>query len=168
MRTLIIAPHPDDEIIGCLKVLAQHAASGAGSLALCVYYADYKAGDLGPERAAKEFKFKIVREIYDTGSAIYACGPPDRIFAPDPYFETHPQHRYWGKFAEDILRSGRAAEVIFYSTNMRAPYIFEVLDSKAKRLALDTCYPEKSDLWRYDHRYFLFEGYCQWAYPRVV
>jgi hypothetical protein len=150
---MIIAPHPDDEIIGCYSFLDRAA---------CICY----CSPMGQ------------KELYDRAS-IFGCetrsiNEDSKILRnqaillfPDPYFETHPTHRQWGAIGEQILRRHRNLRVIFYSVNMQAPYIFEAPNPKKKRALLNTVYPEKSDLWKYDHKYFLFEGYCEWMLGRT-
>jgi len=84
----------------------------------------------------------------------------DILYFPDPIYETHPDHRLMGAQGETLLRAGY--NVIFYSINMRAPYIHKAQDPDGKRRMLEEKYPEKRSLWEFDHRYFLFEGYVQW------
>ena len=81
---------------------------------------------------------------------------------PDPVYENHPLHRQYGMMGESMARQG--LDVTFYTTQMNAPYIREVKDSAAKKSLLNTVYFGQSSLWEYDHKYFLFEGYCKWIF----
>jgi hypothetical protein len=47
---------------------------------------------------------------------------------------------------------------------MNAPYIHEVNLPDDKKYLLDQVYPDQKDLWKYDYKYFLFEGYCKWVF----
>ena len=84
------------------------------------------------------------------------------FYFPDPIYEKHPLHRRWGSVGEDLARRGM--NVIFYNTNMNAPYIHEVINVSGKESLLNTIYPSQSDLWKYEKKYVLFEGYCQWHF----
>ena len=144
---VIIAPHADDEIIGCYELLKK-------GLSKHVFF--------GSEKAREEavisselfgFSIHLFDEMPTSSSWIY-------VF-PDPTYELHPDHRSYGSFGEDILRK-YGYEVLFYSTNMNAPYIHEIPQPELKRRDLERCYSKKNSLWLYDHKYFLFEGYTKW------
>ena len=81
---------------------------------------------------------------------------------PDPVYELHPLHRQWGMVGETMARVG--FDVIFYSTNMNAPYIHELAVADDKKELLNKVYPDQKSLWEYDHKYFLFEGYNKWIF----
>jgi LmbE family N-acetylglucosaminyl deacetylase len=146
VRVAIWAPHPDDEIIGCYSILVRLPGL------ITVYYGTI---DLGCTVASKIFDFDFL-EFQESSESW------DVVYAPDPYFDNHPEHRRFGHLAEQLFRENRINRLIYYSTQMNAPYICEVGNPADKRKALDTCYLEKSDLWKFDHRYWLFEGYNEW------
>lgn len=154
METVIIAPHPDDEIIGCYKYLTQ-------TNPIIIY-----DGDTDIERRNETQKLRDHAEI--KVQLFLMSIPPnllnkDTIFYfPDPVYELHPLHRKWGAIGEQYAREGH--NVLFYNTNMNAPYIHEVDNSKAKEALLNTVYPSQSDLWKYEKKYVLFEGYNQWLF----
>jgi len=162
----IIAPHYDDEIIGCYGVLARARSSG---LYVVVLYAGQSC-EMGGHLVEDLFGVTTdkIRRTQDVLSVCSDTGVPVRLYAPDPYYEHHPEHKRWGQIAEQLFRDRQVQELVFYVTRMNAPYIFEVSKPQDKRSALDACYPEKSDLWRNDHRFFLFEGRCQWLDPNRV
>lgn len=154
---IIVAPHADDEIIGCWGLFARESVEA-------VYY-----GPTTPEREveAKAFcqAFGVRYVLVSVDKLLNLLGPGQRgaVYFPDPVFETHPVHRMCGAIGERLLRAGR--DVVFYSTNMVAPYIYEVPFSKEKKQVLEKYYPSQRNLWRFDHKYFLFEGYCRWLRP---
>jgi hypothetical protein len=84
------------------------------------------------------------------------------FFFPDPIYEVHPLHRHWGHIGESMARSGR--QVIFYNTIMNAPYIHEATDLFGKRQTLDKYYASQKNMWEWEEKYFLFEGYNCWHY----
>jgi LmbE family N-acetylglucosaminyl deacetylase len=148
MPVAIWAPHPDDEIIGCYSVLATKSVDE-------VYYGIV---DDGCYKSSSMFHFPFCfADPVKIQSLTW-----DILYAPDPYFDNHPDHQWFGHLAQRLFRQGRINRLIHYTTQMSASYISEVLNPTKKRDALNECYPEKSDLWRYDHRYWLFEGYCEW------
>ena len=38
-------------------------------------------------------------------------------------------------------------------------------DQKEKEAMLNEVYPSQSDLWKYEKKYILFEGFSQWLFP---
>jgi len=66
----------------------------------------------------------------------------------------------WGMIGESMLRSG--INIIFYNTNMNAPYIHELKDSKEKEELLNKVYPSQKSLWEYEKKYVLYEGRNKW------
>ncbi len=145
---LIIAPHADDELIGCFATLKRAMAEKEEIDIFCPQ-------DNGIHWTKKYSNIHLVSEI---------PSEVETIHAPDPYHEFHPEHRHWGMWAETLWRQGKADRVCFYTVNMQAPYTIVLAkdESARKRRFLDLCYPYKSDLWRYDHKYWLFEGHCEW------
>jgi hypothetical protein len=149
MAAAIWSPHPDDEIIGTYHALLQARETG-----LAVHYASPL--EEGCQRAALGFGFAIHR------LDLTALDCWDVVYAPDPDYDRHPLHQTIGNHARALFRSGHIRRLIQYTTRMTAPYIWEVPHPLEKLDALNGCYPEKADLWKYDHRFWLFEGACEW------
>jgi hypothetical protein len=145
---VIIAPHADDEIIGCHEVLCTN-------LVKTVIFGTPEGVE---EALASSDYFRFERLCFQTSE--YVFDKENIYLFPDPTYELHPLHRTLGALGEKILRDG--FEVIFYSTNMSAPYIFEVLSPDVKRDRLNILYTSKRTLWEFEHKYFLFEGYVKW------
>ena len=156
-RHIIIAPHADDEIIGCYSILKAGEVSA-------IYFPEKEImveAKIVMECFVVPNMFTITEQISFHNLALTATRMNGSIFFPDPVYEWHPEHRRWGSIGQELVRKGHS-NVIFYSVNMTAPYIREVNNPDDKRKALNTVYPEKRNLWKYDHKYFLFEGHCQW------
>lgn len=152
---IIVAPHPDDEIIGCYEILKLVKKP------VIIY-----GGETDSDRRAE---VKNVKKLFDIKVQMFQNSIPPNLlqkentfYFPDPSYENHPLHRAYGFQGESVARAG--FNVIFYNTLMNAPYIHEVSDPKDKKMFLESCYPSQADLWAYDHKYFLFEGYSKWIF----
>jgi len=153
---IIIAPHPDDEIIGCFDILNNPKNN------IIVIYTEEIDKKRKDEAANLRNIFETVKvQLYLNQIPQHLFDDKPIIHYPDPIFETHPIHRLQGNIGEQLLRY-MDLKVVFYSTNMTAPYIYENENSEYKKLALDKVYPSQKKLWKYDHKYFLFEGHCMW------
>lgn len=155
----IVAPHGDDELIGCYELIVRLSEAGWKVYALYWSYGEPDWGQsqnrLGVEPVEAAEARKAVNAAASGGKMSW-----DWWAFPDPHFETHPLHRAVGAIGEAIHRD--TGRVIFYNVNMTAPYIREVKNPSAKREMLDIYYPKKADLWTFDHKYVLFEGQTLW------
>lgn len=148
---VIIAPHYDDEIIGCSSILMNPITKP-----IIVYLQDDE------KRKKEALKLKnyinnIQVQLFQKSIPSIFLNPSNVLYFPDFYFETHPDHRKWGAVGEDLLRQG--FKVVFYSINMQTPFIFEVKEPILKKNLLDKVYPSQRNLWKFDAKYYLFEGY---------
>lgn len=149
---VIIAPHPDDEIIGAYEIVKNENP-------IIIYM-----GDIEQSRREESLKLKKHANI---GIQLFLNNVPNdfinkevTLYFPDHTYDFHPEHRKWGAIGEQILRQGY--NVIFYNTNMNAPYIKELKDWKEKENLLNQVYPSQRSLWITDKRYVLFSGMCKW------
>jgi len=155
---VIIAPHPDDEIIGTYSILVKHRP--------IILYTELIDEARKEETLNLKNNFDIKAQLYLRQIPGMLMKNENIFYFPDPIYETHPAHRLMGAVGETFARSGY--NVIFYTTNMLAPYIHEVKNPEDKETALTECYPSQKDLWRYDARYYLFEGRCKWMFNEPV
>lgn len=153
---IIIAPHPDDELIGCFEVI------NSGEECIIVYTEDVYEGRIENAKRLERFK-NIKGQIFNRGiNAEKYYGLESTYYYPDPHFELHPAHRKLGMEGEQLARDG--FDVVFYTTNMNAPYIHEVKCPTEKETLLDQIYPDQKDMWKYEKKYVLFEGYNKWIF----
>lgn len=140
---VVIAPHPDDELIGCFTLLRRGAVK-------YVYFLDVDTMEF--ERSAEEFKFKVVTDFSEVLNEV------DVILVPDPC-ERHPLHKEAYVFGRKLaIKHNKMLGL--YSTEMTASYV-DLLPKQIaleKRAYLDLIYPSKADMWRYEHKYWLYEG----------
>ena len=166
-NAIVLAPHPDDELIGCFHVLIKTVAE--------VFILDVESESrelrmAEAEKLAGTLTYDIDFLSLEMLRRCLKSRPKDTIiYAPDPTFETHPDHKLMGSVGAEMLRNHKR-EVIFYSINMQAPYIYALPSDVAtqKKNRLEEFYPSQKDLWVTDARYYLFEGYCKWLDPTLV
>jgi len=151
---IIIAPHPDDEIIGTYEILKNNRC-------IILYTGDFDKSRID--------KAKTLGEHVDIKAQLFLKDIPpilksnnNTFYFPHPIHETHPLHRSYGMFGETMARDGY--DVIFYSTEMNVPFKYECKDPQGKRELLDAVYDDQKDLWLYDHKYFLFSAYDKWIF----
>lgn len=158
MPISIWAPHGDDEIIGCYSVLRKCKED---AVVPTVYFGEI---DDGCARSSSVFQFRFLK--FDLSLETADKITWDTVYAPDPQYDNHPRHQLYGSIAQMAFREGRIKKLRLYNTTMLSPYIMELdtWNKEGKREALNHCYPGKSSLWQFDHRYFLFEGNVEWLH----
>lgn len=154
MNHIIIAPHPDDEVIGAYEILMKDNP-------IIIYDADNDS-----ERKKEALQLKNHANIkgqffHKDIPSPFLNGDPV-VYAPDPFFEVNPWHRKWGFIAEQLARKG--LNVIFYSTIMNAPYIHETKNPDDKETLLNLVYSSQKKLWEYEKKYVIYEGYNKWIF----
>lgn len=153
-KIVIVSPHCDDELIGCYEIIEKNKDNPPVILYI---------GDPPKERREEAIKLREYTGI--TIQMFVNCIPPvflnpsTTLYFPSPD-EIHPLHRMWGVQGESYLRNG--LNVIFYTIDMNVKYIHEVENPNDKEELLNKIYPSQSDLWKYEKKYILFEGYQKW------
>jgi hypothetical protein len=155
-EVIIVAPHPDDEIIGCYSILMNKEFSP-----IIVYTENVPNERREEALKLKDFIPNIKIQLFQKTIPGHFLSPYNTYYFPDPTYEFHPAHRMSGAIGETFLREMRY-NIIFYNVNMQAPYIFEVPSSEYKKKLLNDVYSSQKRLWENDAKYYLFEGYCKW------
>lgn len=143
---VIFAPHPDDEIIGCWRLLQDGFVSH-------VYYFSELTAERRLEALTVSRNFGFIPIFVQNGSHKDALKvPSDSIILVPSVYDKHPDHakvRSFGKTFDNVVE--------FYSTDMN--HKFDVLsfsDRYLKEKALKEYYPSQSKLFE-NEKYFLFE-----------
>jgi len=154
----IVAPHCDDEIIGCSEILNNELNS------VIIMYSS-SADQARREEAIKlrEHYHNLKAQLFQKSIAPTMLSNPNITFHfPNPVTEIHPLHRELGAVGEAMAREGK--DVIFYTTIMNVPYIHEIDSPENKEYMLNKIYPSQKSLWEYEKKFILFEGRCKWMF----
>lgn len=146
MKYSIIAPHPDDDLIGCYRQIIN------GNVHDIVYVE--KVSDERKEEAIKLCTdYKIAYSFLDGDvSWLYKCVGLNFLI-PSPCDE-HPLHKLVYYTMSRLYKN-----ISVYSTYMKGDWFVKELKVPiAKRDALNKYYPSQKSLWETDWKYFLFEG----------
>lgn len=154
-KIVIVAPHCDDEIIGCYEIIQNNPDNPPVILYV---------GNPIQERRDEAIKLRehtgVTMQLFPNSIPPIFMNPSTVFYFPDPIYETHPLHRLWGSQGENMLRGG--LNVTFYTTNMNSPYVHETKEPEKKEELLNKMYPSQKLLWEYDKKYVLFEGRYKW------
>ena len=150
---IIIAPHVDDEVIGCYELLA------ANSIDKVIYITDF--GEVtGPRKlealkCAVRFKFKaIFCTLADIDQHLV---PNCNVYVPS-IKDLHPHHKLVNLFVHRLPCRSKLY-MKFYSVEMNfAPRLLDENVREAKLDALTTLFPSQAALFNSDAKYWLFES----------
>lgn len=148
---IIIAPHPDDEIIGCYSLIKKRLVNKV------IYI------DPGPRRferaivAGRELGFSVCSLSFKNlcNVSLGKEFDPECTYLVPDVTDRHPLHQAINCIArQSICRLG------YYTTDMVSSFVRElsIVEKERKKLMLDKYYPDQSSLWKSNYKYFLFEG----------
>lgn len=102
---LVVAPHPDDETIGCGGALARHAARGDDVTVLVLSSGEATGGGRGEVAAARE------AECVAACRALGLARPPEFLRLPDGGLAAHVR-----RIADRLLDVGRGMSTVYAPT----------------------------------------------------
>jgi hypothetical protein len=154
--SIIISPHPDDELIGTFEILNNDKQK------IIIYDKDISKLRKSEAVKLKQYFPQVINQEFLSSIPKKYLSKDTTYYFPDPVNEVHPKHRFWGNIGEILARDG--FDIIFYSTIMNVPWIHEVQESKKKLLYLNLIYKSQRSLWKYEHKYFLWEARYKWIF----
>lgn len=140
MKALIIAPHVDDETIGCWSVLTSNND-------VTVLYLN---NELTQERVAeaRSAGFHLGFDpVFGSDEAAVALRLYERVYVPS--------RRDWHADHKRANMQWRQHATHFYSVDMERGTLLP--NAADKRKALDLLYPSQASLWNNNDKYWLFE-----------
>jgi len=141
-KVLILAPHADDEVIGCWSVLNQKDHIDV------IYFFEV---DLFRRQEAERAAEALGYNAHFDESIGYFEVPPgyDRVYVPS--------RRDWHADHKLVNSKYRNKATHFYSVDMAHGVYLGSVDSVTKREFLDKHYASQQSLWRHNDKYWLFE-----------
>lgn len=146
---IIIAPHPDDELIGCYSLLTQGGVSD-------VYYLLDGLSDERKKEAINLCKYFGIGCLFLSYIDMFEMVHKQEnttFFVPSMQ-DHHPDHKRINAIVRNSSNKG------IYSIDMNTEFI-SVLSEQAsakKKYLLDRFYPSQAELWNKNSMYYLFEG----------
>lgn len=135
MFSIVLAPHLDDEIIGCFSVL--------DTVDLVYYFkADYREESVLEDGAFLRWDENDARLQH----------PSNLVYLPSKY-DYHPLHRKVRSLGLNL-----PGKKMFYSVEMNTPWLEEEENPEAKRELLKTKYPQEYKTLNKNDKYFLFKS----------
>lgn len=151
-RNIILAPHVDDETIGCFSLL------DSGLISEVVYFYDLTDERWDEaQRAGDLFGFEVTNGDWRSGSSAWMNDilPEDTIIVPT-VTDAHPDHKSVNLQGRRIAKN-TGCKLLFYSIDMNVPYRQKTKYWEEKRQVLDYLYPSQRQLLS-DEKYHLFEA----------
>lgn len=154
----ILAPHPDDEIIGCYRILKH-------KLIDTVFFLNCES-EKRKQEAIKSSEYFHFTPVFNMEKVVkyFLNNKIDILYAPT-IKDYHPVHKY----ANELARQSKARKKVFYTIEKNTAFeVLNDLEIRDKEFLLNDIYPSQSLLWKYDKKYILFEGYTEKEYKTKI
>jgi len=154
MAGVIIAPHADDELIGCYSKIINREILYSYYVAECDEIRRAEAVTLCSAFGITPFFLNgQVLMLTDILRGIEAI----ELYIPSPN-DNHNLHKLIYYLVYHLRLT---VPIIVYSVYMNDFFIRPISNHEQKRIDLDHYYPSQKALWKHDARYYLFEGYAE-------
>jgi|PlaIllAssembly_1097288.scaffolds.fasta_scaffold00001_48 hypothetical protein len=148
MKTVIFAPHIDDETIGCHSLLAK------GEVTEVYYFFEYfEERVLEALKAAERFGFatRCVLDLVRFESSFHSLFAPDDVILVPRIEDHHPDHQTVHRMAKS-----HHSNLLFYSVDMNSGAI-PYTENEVKKNDLYRLYPSQKDYFDNHPQCYLFE-----------
>ncbi len=185
---LVIAPHPDDEVLGCGGAIIRHIQSRTQVRVVVVTDGALgaEAGEAGQRKDESRRAAAILGygepEFWDLADQGLAYGEPlveriaaaiggaDLVYAPSP-LEMHPDHRALAMAAaEAVRRRGRGVRIAFYEVGvpLRPNTLLDISGVKAGKQAAARCFGSQLVRQPYDEHMAALNRFRTYTLPPTV
>lgn len=189
---LVLAPHPDDEVLGCGGAILRHVEAGVPVRVAIV--TDGALGLDGETRArhvaVRQAESRAAAELLGYGAPEFwgvpdqaltycealvqrilsALDDADLVYAPS-IFEMHPDHRALGMAAvEAVRRNGGELRLAMYEVGvpLRPNLLLDISDVAERKLAALQVFASQLEGQRYDHHISALNRYRTYTLPPEV
>lgn len=151
MKTLILSPHIDDELIGCYSVLSSFRAGSKTDILDVMWLYETTEERLKEGHAlADHFGF--------TGAMVFSAQVPELIIQ-NRYDKVYvPARQDWHIDHKTTNQLFRQYATNFYSVDMVNGVPLDDKEVLEKKTLLDQFYPSQAKLWEHDAKYYLFDA----------
>lgn len=188
---LVLAPHPDDEVLGCGGSIIRHVQSGVPVRVVIVTDGAMGEGASRAEKAAvREAESRGAAEILGYGEPEFwrlpdqgvayneslvqrlvdAMGDADLVYAPS-LLEMHPDHRILAMAAaEAVRRHGGGARIAFYEVGvpLRPNLLLDISAVEARKQAAVRCFASQLIVQPYDDHIAALNRFRTYTLPATV
>lgn len=181
---VVVRPHADDEAIGCFELYKDIDYMNKQGAGITLHTVGFEAvrrslddGEVYRQLQERDLETAVFLQHFSTVRvltlfpsiesfwlSLHILIPPGHqqdtvVWFPFPT-EVNPLHRRVSSLIQHKPLSC-SVNCGLYSTQMdNHMFVRECLYSSEKRRILDECFPSQSNLWKYDYKYFLYEGRC--------
>ncbi len=192
---LVLAAHPDDEVLGCGGAILRHVDTGDPIHVVILTDGGHRedaGGDPDDYIAQRQQESRDAAALLGYGAPTF-WGLPDRgieygerlvsrlvtairsieadlVYAPS-LFELHPDHRTLGMAAaEAVRRCGRARRLVLYeiSAPLRPNLLLDISDLVERKRAAIACFASQLERQRYDDHILALNRFRTYTLPKEV
>ena len=191
-RALVLAPHPDDEVLGCGGAILRHVAAGDPVCVVIVTDGAAAGGTAGDAAAGRMQESRCAAGRLGYGAPVF-WGLPDRgltageeliarigaaldeyaadlVYAPSTW-EIHPDHHALAlAAAEAVRRGGGARRLLMYEVGapLQPNRLLDITDLAQRKADAIHCFRSQLALQPYDRQIAALNRYRTYTLPKEV